>query len=66
MPVPLSFLCSYNTRPYARICRKQNTSSLDEELWQKKGKYKEQKKKIDWRKGVEKFKEDRDREEREE
>ena len=39
---------------------------IDEELWQRKGKYKEKKKKIDWRKGVEKFKEDREKEEREE
>ena len=39
---------------------------INEELWQRKEKYKEKKKKIDWRKGVEKFKEDREREEREE
>ena len=39
---------------------------IDKELWQRKGKYQEKKKKIDWRKGIEKFKEDREREEKEE
>ena len=39
---------------------------IDKEPWQRKGKYQEKKKKIDWRKGIEKFKKDRKREEKEE
>ena len=41
---------------------KEEIEESDDGPWQKEGKYKE-KKKIDWRKGVEKFKEEREEEE---